>query len=209
MSVSRAVLVATVAVGLAGSPLAWAEEPTSFPDTLPAATAPTSVLSQHHWPPSRRWRPGSAFAGGLIGTVVGATVPVGLMLAAGFPELAMGGLVTAPLGAALGVHLFSDTPFGWETLGAFAGATVAVPVATLMWGAALGLAMSTGEYDGAPASGTLIGGLVLGGVGVLVGGIATGAWMAARIDHRHRGAEVAVLPSLVDDQPGLAVAGRF
>jgi hypothetical protein len=206
---SRAVVVAAVALGLASSPFAWAEEQPFFPVTSAEAVPAPSIQSHTLVNPSRRWRPGSAFAGGLIGATLGATVPVGLMLASGESELALGGLVTAPLGAAIGVHLFSDTHFGWETLGAFAGATVAVPVATLMWGTALGLALSSGGYDGATVSGSLLGGLVLGGAGVLVGGIATGAWLAARIDHNHRATRVAFVPTLVDDQPGVMVAGSF
>ncbi|MBW2254933.1 MAG: hypothetical protein JRI25_10100 [Deltaproteobacteria bacterium] len=210
MSMSHAVMVATVTLGLASSPLALAGDATSFPTPHAIEAAPSpSVLSHTQWHPSRRWRPGSAFAGGVLGAAIGATVPVGLMLASGAPGVAMGGLVTAPLGAALGVHLFSDAHFGWEALGAFAGATVAVPVASLMWGTALGLALSTGEADGATPNGALLGGLVLGGAGVLVAGIGTGAWLAARINHKHRATRLAFAPTVVDDRPGLVVAGRF
>jgi hypothetical protein len=191
-------MLATALLTLALAATAAEPIPAVLPPSL--APSPVQVLRRRH-SISRPARPGLAYLGGLggavIGTGAGLLVTAPITWAGGPPET----MVLVPMGtlagASLGVHLLSDSEYGWELLGAGVGMASTVPVFAVVLTGAM-LPQPEGSTD-------LYGAIILGvPVAAYFGLTSLGAWVASRWAEGSR-RSVQVAPQVLPGEDGRAL----
>lgn len=162
---------------------------------LSAALVAPPPLSAMEGERVREMRPLPALGAGFVGAYVGGIPPL-----VTHPLVSFG---TMPLGAAAGVHVFSNARYGWEALGGLAGFAVMVPVG-------LGIRRAIGVPVG---SSPTFGAVNLAMTGVFALGTTLGATGAAMLDSKRRegrdGVVLSMSPYLTDTSGGLVVSGRM